>query len=166
MSLEIVERYAAGGPLLSYAAQGLTREQEQARPGPGTWSIAELVVHLLDCDLVYADRMKYIIAEENPTLLAFDENGWITALDAQNMPVEEAVNLLVANRHWMTRILRKLPESAFARSGMHTERGRLTLADCVVTMANHIDHHLKFLYGKRANLGVSIYPRYTSIKEA
>jgi hypothetical protein len=26
---------------------------------------------------------------------------------------------------------------------------------------NHLDHHLRFLYAKRANLGVAIQPRYT-----
>jgi hypothetical protein len=35
----------------------------------------------------------------------------------------------------------------------------------VVTYVNHLDHHLKFLYGKRANLGVSIYPRYAGRTE-
>jgi uncharacterized damage-inducible protein DinB len=166
MTLEIVDRYAAGGPLLSYATQGLTRPQETARPGPGAWSINELVVHLLDADLVYGDRMKRVLAEENPTLQAFDENAWISRLEAQEMPLEETVNLFVAHRHWMTRLLKRRPESDFARAGSHTQAGRKTLADLVVSAANHLDHHLTFLYGKRGNLGVALYPRYTHITEA
>jgi hypothetical protein len=163
---EIVDRYAAGGAIVAYASQGLTREQEQARPGPGDWSINELVVHLLDSDLVYADRMKRILAEEAPVLQAFDENAWIERLEPQEMPMEEAVNLFVANRHWMTRMLRRRPESDFARWGMHSELGKKTLAEMVVTMSNHVDHHLKYLYAKRANLGVTLYPRYSHITEA
>ena len=27
----------------------------------------------------------------------------------------------------------------------------------------HLDYHLKFLYAKRANLGVSLYPRYSTV---
>ncbi len=53
-------------------------------------------------------------------------------------------------------------ESAFARSGVHTEAGRQTLAEILVKAANHLDHHLRFLYAKRAKLGVAIYPRYTA----
>lgn len=158
---ELIERYQAGGALLAYAAAGLTPEQEQARPGPGAWSIAELVVHLVDSDLVASDRMKRVIAEDHPTLMAYDENAWIARLGAQVMPVEEAVNLFAANRHWMTRILRRCTPEDFARDGMHSEDGRKTLADLVVGYANHLDHHLKYLYAKRGNLGVAIYPRYT-----
>jgi hypothetical protein len=161
MTHEVIERYQAGGPLLAYAVSGLTREQEQAHPGPGHWSIAELVAHLVDTDLVIADRMKRVLSEENPTLLAFDENAWIVGLGSQEMPVEEGVNLLAANRHWMGRILKRCGKEQFGRAGTHSEAGRKTLADLVVGACNHLDHHLTYLYAKRANLGVSVYPRYT-----
>jgi uncharacterized damage-inducible protein DinB len=159
---EAVERYAAGGSLLAYATAGLTRDQETARPGPGNWSIAELVGHLLDADLVCADRMKRVLAEKEPVLLAFDETAWVARLNSQHTPVEEAVNLFVANRHWMTRILRNSSESDFSRAGLHSQAGRQTLAHIVANMVTHLDHHLRFLYGKRASLGEAITPRYAS----
>ncbi len=162
MSAELIDRYALGPELLSYAAQGLTREQQQARPGPGAWSIAELVAHMLDSDLVGSDRIKRVLAEENPTLQAYDENAWIARLRSHEMPVAEALELFAANRRWTTRLLRACDESDFARSGLHTENGRVTLAELVVGYVRHVDHHLRFLYAKRANLGVSLYPRYSS----
>jgi hypothetical protein len=163
---ELIQRYAAGPAVLAYAVSGLSREQELARPGPGLWSVAELVAHLVDSDTVGVDRMKRVIAEENPTLLAYDENAWIARLGAQEMPVEEAVNLFAATRHWMTRILRRCPLADFSRAGMHSEAGRQTLAELVVKYTSHLDYHLKFLYGKRANLGVAVYPRYAREPEA
>jgi uncharacterized damage-inducible protein DinB len=158
----LIDRFAAGGPLLTYATTGLTREQEQARPGPGAWSIAELAVHMLDSDLVGADRIKRVIAEPEPTLLAYDENAWNERLRAHELPVAEAVSLFAANRQWVTRLLRQTPEADFLRAGNHTEAGRLTLAELVAKYVSHLDYHLKFLYGKRANLGISIYPRYST----
>lgn len=157
----LIDRYAAGGPLLVYATSGLSQEHERARPGPGAWSIAELVAHLLDSDLVLADRMKRVIAEDEPVLLAFDENRWIDRLDSGAMPVEEAVNLFVAHRHWMTRILRNRSVADFGRSGVHSEAGRKTLADLVVGAVGHVDHHLRFLFAKRATLGVAQIPHYS-----
>ncbi|MHC5539204.1 DinB family protein [Singulisphaera rosea] len=158
----VIDRYAEGAPLLLYAISGLTREHELARPGPGEWSIAELVGHLLDSDLVYGDRMKRVIAEEDPILYAYDENAWINRLNSQSLPVEEAAHLFAANRRWMTRILRQCSDSDFARSGNHTETGRKTLADLVAGAIGHLDHHLRFHYTKRANLGIAIPPRYTA----
>ena len=159
--VSVIDRYTAGGTLLVYATSGLTREHETARVGPGTWSIAELVAHLLDSDLVLADRMKRVIAEDEPVLLAFDENRWIERLDSQSMPVEEAVNLFTAQRHWMTRILRKCSEVDFARVGQHTEDGPKSLAKLLSGYVNHLDGHLRFLYGKRGTLGVAMIPAYT-----
>jgi uncharacterized damage-inducible protein DinB len=158
----LLDQYAAAGPLLVYATAGLSREHETARVGPGTWSIAQLVAHLVDADLVIAERMKRVIAEDEPRLMAFDENRWIDRLDSQAMPVEEAVNLLSANRHWMTRILRNCSDSDFGRVGMHSEAGKKTLSDLVTGAVGHVDHHLRFLFAKRGTLGVGIPPRYAA----
>ena len=158
----VLDRFTEGGPLLVQATAGLSPEQWQDHPIPGTWSIAELVAHLLDSDLVFADRMKRVIAEDSPVLQAFDENAWLARLDSNAMPVEEAAALFAANRRWMARILRAQDEATFARVGMHSEKGRQTLAEVLVYATNHLDHHLKFLYAKRAKLGVAIYPRYAA----
>jgi hypothetical protein len=161
VSAEVIDRYALGPELLRYAAQGLTPEQEQARPGPGLWSIAEVVAHMVDSDSVGIERMKRVIAEEHPTLQAYDQDRWIARLDAQHMPVAQGVELFDANRKWMTIILRKCTESDFGRTGLHTEDGVKTLAKLLVGYVTHLDYHLKFIYAKRANLGVSLYPRYS-----
>lgn len=158
----VIDRYVDGGALLRYAAAGLDPEQESARIGPGEWSPSEVVAHLLDSDLVIADRMKRVIAEPDPVLQAFDENAWIERLDSRSMPIEEAVALFEANRRWIGRLLRKCTEADFARSGQHTEAGRKTLAALVAGAVSHLDHHLRFLYAKRAALGNAVPPRYTA----
>jgi uncharacterized damage-inducible protein DinB len=158
----LIQRFDDGGPLLVQACSNLSPEHCRDHPIPGTWSIAELAAHLLDCDLVFAERMKRIIAEDSPVLQAFDEQAWITGLLSNEMPVDEATALFAANRKWMTRILKVQDEAGFARAGQHTGKGRQTLTEVLVYATNHLDHHLKFLYAKRAKLGVAIYPRYTA----
>jgi hypothetical protein len=158
----LIERYALGGGILAYAVDGLAVEQERARPGPGAWSIAELVAHLLDSDLVYSDRMKRVIAEDNPMLVAFDESAWVARLGYQESSIGEAVELFSLNRRRTEAILRRLGDADFARAGNHSEVGRVTLAGLLATITNHVDHHLRFLYAKRANLGAGLPPRYTS----
>lgn len=160
MANDLIDHYALGVEVLDYATQGLSLEQARARPGPGAWSLAELVAHVLDADLVISDRIKRVIAEDRPTLLAFDESAWIDRLDSNAMLVAEAASLFGANRRWMTRLLRDRPESDFGRVGVHSSAGPQTLADLVAKATGHLDHHLRFLYAKRANLGVSLYPRY------
>ena len=156
-----LDRYSAGGAILRHAVSGLSPEQLTARPGPGAWSSIYLIAHLVDTDLLYSERIKRVIAESNPTLLVADENLWIAGLHPASMDVEEGVALFDANRRWTARLLRACAPETFTRAGMHSVSGRKTLVDLVVGVANHLDNHLKFLYAKRANLGVSVYPRYT-----
>src|SRR3954469_1156194 len=110
---DAIDRYEAGGELLIYAVRGLTPEQLRARPGPGTWSVAEIAAHMLDSDLVGQDRMKRVIAEDGPTLLAYDQDAWIARLGSDEMPADEAAALFAANRRWMARVLRRLDEADF-----------------------------------------------------
>jgi hypothetical protein len=158
---EVIDRYEYGGRLLTLAIEGLTDEQGRERIGPGTWSISEVVAHMLDSDLVGADRMKRVIAEDNPTLQAYDENAWLDRLDSLSMPMAEAAALFAANRTWMARILRRCTEADFARVGQHTEDGPKSLAKFLATYVSHLDGHLRFLYGKRGALGAGIIPRYS-----
>jgi hypothetical protein len=45
---------------------------------------------------------------------------------------------------------------------MHSETGPVTLAALLAKYVGHLDHHLRFLYGKRSNLGIAVPPRYTA----
>jgi uncharacterized damage-inducible protein DinB len=158
---DVIDRYELGGRILVAAVRGLTPELGRERIGPGTWSIAEIATHMLDSDLVGIERMKRVIAEDNPTLQAYDENAWIARLDSNSMPMDEAAELFAANRRWMARILRKCTEADFARVGQHTEDGPKSLAKLLSGYVNHLDGHLRFLYGKRGALGAGIAPIYT-----
>jgi hypothetical protein len=161
MESDALDRYARGAEILAYAAQGLGEAQARQPTAPGRWSPAELIVHLVEIDLVIAGRMRWVIAEENPPLPGFDEDAWNDRLFANQLDFRAAIDLMAASRRWMDSILRRLDDSAFARSGTHTQAGRKTLAELLIGASNHLDHHLRFLYGKRGNLGVALYPRFT-----
>ncbi len=161
MDTEPLKRYAIGTEILAFAAQGLADDQAHARPGPGAWSIAELVVHVVETDLVIAGRMRWVIAQDNPILPAFDESLWTTRLFANDLPYIESIDLMAASRRWMLHILRRLTDHDYRRAGTHTESGPKTLAELLVGASNHLDHHLRYLYGKRGNLGTALYPRFT-----
>ena len=57
MDRSIIENYGRGGEKLTASIVGLSREELLAFPVPGTWSIQQIVIHLLDSDLISMDRM-------------------------------------------------------------------------------------------------------------
>jgi uncharacterized damage-inducible protein DinB len=153
MDRQLIEEFVACGPRLRQAVAGLGREQLTARPGPGKWSILELVIHLTDSDCIAIDRMKRMLTEDNPSLLYADETAYVERLLSHEQTLEDALTLFEAGRRQFARVLRKLPDEAFARRGTHNRRGTMTVGGMVKDYIAHVDHHLKFLYEKRARLG-------------
>jgi uncharacterized damage-inducible protein DinB len=153
MNRELIDQYEDGGRKLRKAVEHLDRNDLTAVPIPGKWSIQQLVAHVADTDLVFADRIKRVIAEDRPQLLAFDETKWAKALQYELQSTPDAIELLALNRRVMANLLRALPPEAFARVGVHTERGEMTLETLMEYVTRHLDHHLKFLYEKREAMG-------------
>lgn len=153
MDRTFIDAYENGGLKLRQSIQGLQREDLVAFPVPGTWSIQQIVLHLADTEGVLADRIKRIIAEDNPALLAFDETKWAAHLHYHDQSAEDAAALVKLTRRQLARVLRALPDNAFDRQGIHNQAGPLRLRDIVQKANTHLDHHLKFLMDKREKLG-------------
>jgi hypothetical protein len=152
MDMSLIDRYEAGGPKVRRAAAGLSPAELTARPGPGAWSILELVVHLADSDAISIDRMKRMLIEDNPTLLYADETVYNERLFPHEQTLEDALTLIEVGRRQFARVLRKLPPEAFERFGTHNRRGRMTVGGMVHDYIEHVDHHLGFLHAKRERL--------------
>jgi len=150
MDRSLIETYAAGGSKLRASIAGLTRNQLAAFPIPGTWSIAQIVVHLWDSDAAATHRMKRIAAEETPLIIAYDETAFTKSLRYHEMDLDRVCTLFELNRLHTAEMLRLLPDAAFERKGVHNHRGVVTLGGLVKGYIEHLEHHLRFVEKKRA----------------
>jgi len=153
MDRSLIDRYEADARTPLRGIAGLSPQQLLAFPVPGTWSIQQIVLHLLDSDLIASDRMKRIIAEDRPALIAYDETAFSRNLFYDRMDATLAAELFAGNRRLTASLLRLLPDAAFTRVGRHNERGDLTLAGLVQVYVDHVPHHMKHLIRKRELLG-------------
>jgi uncharacterized damage-inducible protein DinB len=151
---ELAAEYKKGAADLRAAVKGMTREQLTARPIEGQWSTLEVICHLADFEPIYADRFKRIIALENPTLLAADENLFVKHLRYQERDADEELTVIEVTRNAMAKLMAKLTPAQLARTGTHSERGVLSLEKLIQSAVNHIPHHLPFIAAKRKALGI------------
>jgi uncharacterized damage-inducible protein DinB len=149
----LIDEYEAGGATLATAIAGLSRDELLAHPIAGTWSVQEVVLHLMDSDLVGSDRIKRVIAEPGSTLLAYDENRWVKHLGYDRLDPATACEVFRLNRKMVAAVLRQLPDAVFTQTGNHTERGVESLEQLVRDYIQHLNHHMKFVREKRAKLG-------------
>jgi len=86
---KLIDEYLDGPQLLRKAVAGLSPEQLVARPIPGKWSTLEVICHLADFEIVYADRIKRVIAENEPTLFGGDPDLFAARLAYQQRNAED-----------------------------------------------------------------------------
>ena len=153
MDRTMIDEYLRGAARPAAAINDLTPTDLDAFPIANTWSIRQIVLHLMDSDLIASDRMKRVIAEDNPVLIGFDESAFARNLFYGQLDVMMAADIFQKNRLLTARILQALPDEAFRRAGTHNQRGRVTLEQLVQGMVEHLEHHLKFLRKKRQLLG-------------
>lgn len=156
MDRTLIDQFEQGGEKLRAAISGLDRQSMLWKPAPeagaGLWSIQQVVIHLLDSEVIGIDRMKRIIAEENPLLVGYNETLFAQRLSYEDQPADDAVTVVDLTRKLFAPVLRRLPDAVFSRTGIHTEVGKVTLADQIEKYVWHLDHHLEFIQKKRALL--------------
>ena len=141
----LIGNYLDGPQLLRKAVAGMTPEQLVARPIPGKWSTLEVVCHLADFEIVYADRIKRVIAENEPAFSSGDPDLFAARLAYHDRIAEDELLLIETVRKQIARILRTLKAEDFQRRGIHSEAGPLTLETLVQRITAHIPHHVQFI---------------------
>jgi uncharacterized damage-inducible protein DinB len=152
---ELIRAYLDGPAQLRRVVSDLTAQQLQARPVTGRWSTMEVVCHLVDSEQAWCHRMKRVIAEERPLIIGYDESRFTATLAYDRHDLQEELALLDGMRRQMGRILSGLPESAWSRTCVHTERGLMTLEEMLRAEVDHIPHHMRHVLEKRKALGIS-----------
>ncbi len=146
---QLIDEYAAGPQKLRDAIAGMTPEQIDAAPVPGKWSTRQVICHLADFEPVYADRMKHVIAEDEPTFPGGFDRQFAEHLAYDKRDIEEELTMIEVTRSQMVRILRSLPSEGFERTGIHSVRGPMTLRALLEAITNHIPHHIRFIEVKK-----------------
>jgi len=149
----LIDDYLQGPKLLREAIAGMTSEQIDAAPVPGKWSTRQVICHIADFEPVYADRMKRVIAEENPTMFGGEPDLFAARLAYAARDIEGELQLIEATRRHTAGILRTLAPEAFQRTGNHSADGPITLETLLCRIAGHIPHHVAFIQEKRRAMG-------------
>lgn len=140
-----LERYRRGAELLAVVLTGVFGEEEDFAVAPGKWSIREIVAHLADAEMVGSHRFRQVIAEEMPTLIAYDQDAWTRNLDYARRKPKQSLETFRRIRAENYELLKGLPESAFDRAGNHSENGPMTLRSLLEGYAGHAESHARQL---------------------
>lgn len=108
---------------------------------PARWSIAQIVAHLADAEVVGAWRFRSILAQDNVPVQAYDQDAWASAFKYENTDPADSVAAFEALRASTVRLLRGIDPARLAHAGLHSERGRESIEHMIRLYAGHDLNH-------------------------
>jgi len=96
----------------------------QWSPAPARWSVAQIVAHLSDAEVVGAYRFRMVLAQSGTPLQAFDQNAWAREMKYERRDAHASLALFAAVRRSLLPLLDGLGDAELERYGMHAERGK------------------------------------------
>jgi len=113
---------------LKAALKGVPKKLLLWTPGPGKWSILEIVAHMRDMERdAYLTRYRRILAEDNPTLPDLDGDVIAIRDDYRTMKLPELLRDWLKTRKECLKLLKSVKGARWERMGSHETAGPLSM---------------------------------------
>ena len=134
---------AAAPARLAKLLKGISPAKARKRPAPGKWSIAEIVAHIADTELVGGYRIRAILGEPGTQIIGFDQDVWVTALHYDKRDLKKSFEQYRTLREANLALLKSLAPEQWKHHGMHNERGPETVETIAKMFAGHDINHFQ-----------------------
>ena len=136
---------------LAALTDSLTSEAAATPEAPQKWSVAAVVQHLADAELVWGYRLRMVLSQDRPAIVGYDQDRLAARLHYHEADMREARRDFEAFRRSNLRVLRDLSADDWRRVGVHATRGEQTLRVMMQWWAGHDLLHLRQVERIRAS---------------
>ena len=112
---------ATGGELRRLIADA--GDDLRTRPAPREWSVLLCVAHLVDAEIAWAPRFRFVLAHDRPELPGYDQDRWIDRLHGDDEDPQALLRVFDPLRAATIQLRRRTGDEGRARVGIHAERG-------------------------------------------
>jgi hypothetical protein len=113
------------------------------RPAPDRWSVVEIIAHLAEDELTSTWRYRQMIEHDGVALVGFNQDLWARLGKYGEWSAQEALEMFRLLREANVRMLSSISEEQWERSGVHAERGKITVRSLARHMAAHDVNHIR-----------------------
>jgi hypothetical protein len=119
------------------------RKKLVQRPAPDKWSVAEILAHLADSELVIAWRLRLILSSNGAPIQAYDQDVWAATFTYGRRDPKVSLETFRVLRESNVALLRSVPKNLMENYGTHAERGKETISHVMKLVAGHDLNHLQ-----------------------
>jgi len=134
--IDVLRRFPAQ---LEALVTDLTPEELTTAYNAPEWTVAQNVHHLADAHMNGYIRFKLAFTETNPPIKTYEQPLWADTADGKDADIRPSLALLRGlHQRWVI-FLESLED--WSRTGIHPERGPLTLEQLLDTYVGHCTAH-------------------------
>ena len=128
---------------LAAAVSGLPEAVLLKKPGPGKWSIHEIVGHLADAEIIFGHRIRQALADKEPIFAPIDQDLWTEHLGYTEAAIPELIAQIGVNRFHTLRLLKRVQPEVMTKTGYHPgHKEHVSLEEMVRYWVGHGPGHL------------------------
>jgi len=146
---DLLERFRRGAELIAAVTTGAAGSELDFVSAPGKWSVRQIVSHLADSEIVGRDRFSRVIAEDNPTIVAYDQDAWATKLGYTTRKFSQMLETFRRMRGENHELLKVQSGDTWLRTGIHSERGAVSLYELLGIYTEHAEKHARQIRAAR-----------------
>jgi hypothetical protein len=122
--------------------KGVPTAKLRKRPAPEKWSVAEILAHLADVEIVIGWRMRSILGDPGTHVQAYDQNAWVTAGHYEKRDPHKSIELHRVVREANLALVKSISPAQWKHFGQHAERGQESIEHIVRMVAGHDINHV------------------------
>ncbi len=122
--------------------KGIPTSKLRKRPAPEKWSVAEILAHLADVEIVIGWRMRSILGDPGTPVQAYDQNAWVISGHYEKRDPRKSIELQRVVREANLALLKSLSLDQWKHFGHHAERGQESIEHIVRMVAGHDINHI------------------------
>jgi hypothetical protein len=134
---------AASAKKLERLMKGVPAAKLRKRPAPDKWSVAEIMAHLADSEIVTGFRLRQILGTPGTPIPAYDQDAWAKACRYEKCDARNSLQTFRVLRETNLALLKSLSAEQWKHHGMHSERGAETIERLVTLIAGHDLNHTR-----------------------
>jgi DinB superfamily len=128
---------------LARLVKGIPTAKMRKRPAPDKWSVAEILAHLADVEIVVGWRMRSILGAPGTPIQAFDQDAWVMAGHYAKRDPRKSIEQHRVVREANLALLKSLSADQWKQYGQHAERGQESIERIVAMIAGHDVNHIR-----------------------
>jgi hypothetical protein len=123
--------------------KGKSKKQLRTRPEPDKWSVTEVAAHLADAEVAIGWRYRQILSTNGVSIQGYNQDTWAATFDYAHRDPKQSLESFAALRAANVALLKSVPRKLWENYGMHSERGKESVARVVSMVAGHDLNHLR-----------------------